>query len=341
MNFFIFPFFFSLFLSLFLISIFLFVWRKYSFFLTEREDPGRDHKKNIPRWGGSIVGVVFLLTIFLDPFLEKTPDICGLLFGCLGMFFLGVRDDLRSLDWKWQLVFQGMVIFLVVYFFDARILDLPNPLGGRIFFGEGVISVFLGGLVTFVWFLVVMNALNWSDGIDGVASGTVLLAALALLLVSMRPEVFQPPVAILASALLGSYLGLFLFNMYPAKIFSGTTGVFIAGFSIAYISIFAGMKMATAFLVLGVPILDAFWVLWKRFRSGESLAHPDKKHLHFQLLNSGWGERKVSFSLLGVIAFATGATFLFGTTGKIFSILILVSVFFILIRVGEKNTLSQ
>jgi UDP-GlcNAc:undecaprenyl-phosphate GlcNAc-1-phosphate transferase len=165
-----------------------------------------------------------------------------------------------------------------------------------------------------------------------------VLAALALFAVSLRPEVYQPPVAIIALALAGSYLGLFLFNWYPARIFSGTAGVFVAGFAIAYLSIFAGMKIATAFLVLGIPILDALWVIWKRFQLGESLAHPDKKHLHHWLLTLGWDEKMVSFFLLSIVFILTSSTFVFEKGGKFFSIIILF--FFFVIFAHKRKNLS-
>lgn len=336
MSLYIFSLLFSFLASIASIFVILFLQKKYVFFQNNRQESGRGHKKNISRWGGVTVGIVFLTTLFLDPFLRITPDIWGLIAGCLGMLFLGIRDDVKPLHWRWQIFFQGGVVALIILLFHVSITDFPNPFGGRIFFEGGWGSI-LGSLVACIWFLVVINALNWIDGVDGVAPGIVVLSALALFSVSVRLEVSQPPVAIISLALLGSYLGLFLFNVYPAKILSGTAGVFLAGFVIAYLSIFAGTKMATALLVLGMPILDTFWVLWKRFRLGEALAHPDKKHLHYQLLTLGWSERRVSFFLLGIMTLATSVTFLFGPVGKFFSACFLVGIFCVLIRMKKEK----
>lgn len=325
-----FPLFFSLVLSATSIGVFLWFQKKYFILPSIRREAGREHKNKISRWGGVIVGMVFLLTVLMEPSLRLTYDVWGLLVGCLGMLFLGACDDRKPLGWKWQLFFQGIIIISVIGFFNVYISDLPNPFGGRILF-SGETGIFFGMGVTLVWFLLVINALNWSDGVDGVAPGTVVLVGLALFAISMRPEVFQPPVAILSLALVGAYFGLFIFNMHPAKIFSGTTGVFVGGFAVAYLSIFAGMKIATAFLVLGIPILDAVRVLWQRFQSGEALTHPDKRHIHHRLLSLGWNEKIVSVFLLGVIFLITLLTFLLGTVGKIITLCFLITGFFLFI----------
>lgn len=337
MSLYFFPFLVSLMLTGVGIYVFLFFGKKYGAGTVDRGEEGRDGTKNISRLGGAIAGGVFLTALFLDPALYITPDVWGLIAGCAGMLLLGIRDDAKALGWKWQLLSQGVIVFLIIFFFGVHISDVPNMLGGRIFF-EGPWGLLLGSALAGIWFLLIINALNWSDGIDGVAPGTVVLASLALFAVSLRPEVYQPPTAIMALALAGSYLGLFLFNIHPARIFSGTAGVFMAGFAIAYLSIFAGMKIATAFLVLGIPILDALWVMLQRYRSGSALTHPDKRHLHFALLASGWSERRTSFFLLGTIALATGATLVFGTLGKVVAVLALIGVFLILaLKLKKRN----
>lgn len=297
-----------------------------------RTEKGReDRKKHISRFGGFIAGGVFLGVFIVYPPLVLTRDVWGLIIGCLGMLVLGVWDDIQPLPAKWQLFFQTVIVLVVILYFGVYITDIPSPLGGRIEL-LGTFGFILSVVFATAWFLLIINALNWSDGIDGVAPGTVVLAGLAFFSVALRPEVMQPPVAILALALAGAYLGLFLFNIHPARIFSGTAGVFVAGFAIAYLSLFAGAKIATAFLVLALPVADALRVLWFRFRSRDCLTQGDTRHIHFALMRYGWGERVVGLFLLGFVGLTTVATLVLETSGKmvvfgIWGILLVASIY--------------
>ncbi len=335
MSLYIFPLVFSLVLSVAGLGIFTSLEKYFSFFKRTRQELGRE-SSDISRWGGWVVVVVFIATLFFDPSLQITKDIWGLIFGCLGMLLLGILDDVKPVGWKTQLFTQTMIVLVVIFVFGISILNIPNPFGDRIIFW-GAWGVFFGSMLAGVWFLLLMNALNWSDGVDGVAPGIVVIVALAFFMLSLRTEVFQPPVAIISLAFLGSYLGLFFFNMYPAKIFTGTAGVFVAGFAIAYLSIFAGAKIATAFLVLGLPVLDALWVVWKRNQAGVSWVSPDKRHLHHILLARGWSERSVSFFILGFVSICALSTFLSDTVGKVITIVMLVLSFFLFMNSRNRS----
>lgn len=327
MSLYVFPLFFSFILSIASLGMFILL-EKYLYLPRRiRQELGRE-SSNISRWGGSIVVAVFVGTLFFDPSLQITKDVWGLILGCLGMLLLGFWDDVRPVGWRTQLLIQVVIVLTVVFIFEISILNIPNPFGDRIIL-EGEWGLFFGSVFAGMWFLLLMNALNWSDGVDGIAPGIVVMAALAFFALSLRPEVFQPPVAIISLALAGAYLGLFLFNMHPAKIFTGTAGVFVAGFTIAYLSIFAGAKIATGFLVLGLPVLDAFWVMWQRNRAGVPLASPDKRHLHHILLMRGWSKRRVSFFILGFVSIFALSTFMSDTIGKVVAIVILVLTYFL------------
>ena len=324
---FLFPLAFSFSVSVLGIFFLLRLLRKFPCIGTWRNEKGRERMKTVSRFGGAVTAFAFLGTIFCDPSLRLTWDIVGLLAGCVGMFFVGMWDDIFPLGWRTQLFAQLSIVVCVVLFFHMGVSSLPF-FGGRVSFG-----LFPGGIFAVVWFLLVINALNWSDGIDGVAPGVITLSALAFFAVSMRPEVFQPPVAIVALALLGSYAGLFLFNAYPAKVFSGTTGVFVAGFAIAYVSLFAGAKIATALLVLAIPIADLFRVIAVRYRLGRSITHPETvTHAHYQLLRFGWSERGTGVFLVSVAALASFSSFFLHTGGKMTLFFALIGFFFFFLR---------
>lgn len=300
----------------------------------------RKEKKSIIRWGGAVAVGIFLLCIVGNTYLVLTPDILWLLLGCFSLLLVGLWDDFYPLDWKWQLFWQLLIISCVVFFGDIAIKSLPNIFGGErwIFSGQWLVLGFFGAIM---WFIFVINALNWIDGIDGLAPGIIVVASLALGLVALRPEVFQPPVAIVAFIFAGVFFALWLFNIFPARFFAGTSGVYVAGFVLAYLSLFAGAKMATAFLVLSIPLLDMFRVLFWRFFLKQSLAHADSNHIHHALISFGWSVRQVS-SILLLFASFLGLVTLFGyTKEKIIACIFVAFLFIWFMRVEyEKKKVS-
>ena len=242
----------------------------------------------------------FIFTVLLDPNLVLSKAIIGLICGAILILFFGLWDDLYAQDWRVQLSFQ-VVLSLLMVIFGIRILSLNIPFDGTLFFTDQywfLPSVFL----TLIWFLVVMNAMNWLDGLDGLAGGVSFLGLITIMLIALRPEVNQPPVAILALAGAGAVLAFLLLNFYPARILLGTTGSLFLGFLIALLAIISGTKIATALMVLSLPIADALWVIIDRLRHKRSIFQADQSHLHYRLRDLGWSERKISWFFYGVTA---------------------------------------
>jgi UDP-GlcNAc:undecaprenyl-phosphate GlcNAc-1-phosphate transferase len=145
-----------------------------------------------------------------------------------------------------------------------------------------------------IWIVLMINSMNWIDGVDGLSGGVTFIGALTIFFLSLRPEVNQPPVAIIAMALAGAVLGFLVFNFYPSKILAGTSGAMFMGFILAALAIFAGTKIATALLVMAIPIIDAAWVVGERIKSGKSIFKSDDRHLHYKLLDLGWTQRRIT-----------------------------------------------
>lgn len=270
----------------------------------EREPNGPGGRRRlIPRWGGVAVAVAFLASALIDPHLKITPDLQGLFVGACAVLLFGLAEDAIRLSWKWQLAFQ-VSLAVGVYALGTKVVSINNPFGGAfIFDSAGFLSLSL--VVVVAWFLLLMNTMNWIDGVDGLGSGVVVIAALTLFVLSVRPDVYQPPTAILSLALAGAFMGFLFFNFHPAKIFLGTAGSFFAGFALAYLSIFAGAKMATAMIVLALPVIDALRVLSVRFARRRSLFLADDNHLHHHLQRLGWSTREiVAFSYFVTVSFA-------------------------------------
>ena len=247
--------------------------------------------RTLSRFGGLAILGAFFLAIAIDQHLVMTKPIWGLVAGGVFIFLFGIIDDFLELDWKTQLLFQ-VALGIIAYFFALRIDFITNPFGGIIDFAQSNITG-LSFVVTLLWILLLINAVNWIDGADGLLGSVGSIAAITLFFISLRPEVNQPPIAILSAALFGAIAGFLLLNIPPARILAGTTGSVFVGFSLAVLAIIAGSKIATTMLVLALPIVDAILVVFWRLFSGESVFHPDDRHLHFRLMKLGWPHAKI------------------------------------------------
>lgn len=300
--------------------------------------PGRrrDRKTNISRLGGVAMLAAFVFALFFDTHLVLTREFYGLLFGGILILMFGLWDDLSELGWRIQVFFQVAVTALI-FIFGMRITTLSNPFGGvwTLPYGDLVLP---GFIILFVWVFLVMNAMNWLDGLDGLCGGVSLVTFVTIFFLSLKPEVFQPPIAILAIIGTGAAAGFLLFNAYPARILAGTVGSMFLGFLVATLAVIAGTKIATAFLVLSLPIADALFVIWQRLRDGVSVFQADRRHLHYKLMELGWSERRVaSFfflvtALIAIIALNTQAL------GKLAALLLVLGIIFSLLFFVDRKT---
>lgn len=266
-------------------------------------------RTQLKRFGGVGVILSFLLVFFLEQEVVITQPIAAILIGSALILLFGLWDDLKNLDWKKQLVFQVLIAMMIV-FFGFQIDYLSNPFGGvttlhwwQVTISQHHIQV-LSGLIILIWVLSLMNAVNWSDGIDGLSGGIGMLGLLAIFLVSLRPEVNQPAVAIISLIATGSVFGFWWFNVSNGKIEAGSSGSYFIGFILATLAIMAGTKIATTMIILALPLVDALWVIAERMREGRSIFSKDnqQRHLHYRLRNIGWSDRSILafyFSFLG------------------------------------------
>jgi len=297
MNYFLYfqPFLTAFLLGVFLLPICIFFGKK----IHNKRLSGRHiHNKEISRLGGVSIIITFCASLILDPNLIISVPLKGIIVASILILIIGIVDDIRELDWKIQFFFQ-VVIAMLVFVAGARVEYLTNPWGGV--FDMNMDRFFLPSLLFgLFWIMLFINSMNWIDGVDGVSGGITLIGGIAIFLLSLKPEVNQPPVAIISAVLVGSILAFLIFNFHPSKILAGTSGSMFMGFILAILSIFAGAKTATALLVMAIPITDACWVAWERIKSGQSVFEADRRHLHHKLLELGWGQRKIAgfFSLI-------------------------------------------
>jgi UDP-GlcNAc:undecaprenyl-phosphate/decaprenyl-phosphate GlcNAc-1-phosphate transferase len=283
------PFLSSFLLSIALIALAVYFAKKIKW--RERRSPRHIHKRGVPRIGGAVMIAIFNLAILLNKDLFVTPEIYGIMAGSLILMAVGIWDDLREIYWKIQLFFQ-IAISVLIFITGTRIYYITNPLTGGILNMDSGLWVVVSAVLAVFWIVLIINAVNWIDGIDGLSGGVAFISVAAIFILSLKSEVNQPPVAILCSILAGAILGFLIFNFYPAKIMAGTSGSMFMGFSLAALAIISGTKIATALLVMTIPIIDLVWVIGERIRNKKSIFRADKRHLHYKLMKLGWSQRK-------------------------------------------------
>ncbi|HEV8516162.1 MAG TPA: MraY family glycosyltransferase [Candidatus Limnocylindrales bacterium] len=276
------------------------------------DDPRRVHDRPVPRGGGLAIALAFLVGAIGASAVNGASGIVPRLHSIqpaeLGALFVGVAvaaalgfiDDRRDIRARWQLVAQiGLALLAVVS--GATIDFINNPFGsGLIRFDEPVAI-----LVTVVWIVGMINSINFIDGLDGLSTGVGLVAAVTLGVISLTSALNQPYVALLCLVLAAALAGFLPWNFHPARIFSGTAGVYALGYALAVLSILGTAKVALALLVLGVPILDTFWIIVRRLANRRSPFTPDRGHFHHRLLDLGLSHRQavlLIYGLCGVLA---------------------------------------
>jgi UDP-GlcNAc:undecaprenyl-phosphate GlcNAc-1-phosphate transferase len=292
----------------------------------------RINKSPIPRGGGIAVAAAFLvvsgvlivvnerLEILPDPRTVDAPEFLALIAGGLLATILGGLDDAFQLRARWQMLGQ-VALAVVVVLAGVTITYLNNP------FGQPAIILlsepFAVGF-TMLWVVGMINSINFIDGLDGLSSGIALIAAGTLGLISFTTAagpVGQPIVGLLCFVLAGALLGFLRWNFHPASIFIGTSGVVFVGYTLAVLSILGTAKVAVALLVLGVPIIDTFWIIVRRVATGRSPFTPDRGHIHHRLLDLGLSQSQTVLVIYGICIALASASFVLSGTGQLYAFL--------------------
>jgi UDP-GlcNAc:undecaprenyl-phosphate GlcNAc-1-phosphate transferase len=291
------------------------------FDVVDLPDDRRVNTAPVPRGGGLAVAASFLVAtgLFLvlngggvvgggtlrPPLSIGSSELAALLVGGAAATVVGALDDYWQLRARWQLVGQ-LAIAAIAVVLGATPESIGSPLGGLI-----VLAGPIGVIFAVLWIMGMINSTNFIDGLDGLSPGIGLIAATTLGLISLTTAVGpfgQPFVAVLCFALVGALAGFLRWNFHPATIFVGTSGVMFIGYTLAILSILGTAKVAVAILVLGVPIIDTFWIIVRRVGSGRSPFTPDRGHIHHRLLDLGLTHRQTVLLiyavciLLGVLA---------------------------------------
>ena len=275
-------------------------------------DKRKTHGKAMPLLGGVAVYLAFWLTAWgVLYFNQGSPfggDLRGLFWGSTLILALGLYDDMRGLSFKVKFAGQ-FAAALILLAFNIRIEFITYPFNDNMIF-LGVLMVPL----TLLWVVGVTNAVNLIDGVDGLATGVCAIAAFVMFAYT-RGE--SPLLAVLCLVLAGSALGFLPFNFPSARIYLGDTGSLFLGFMLAGFSIMGATKQATLttlilpVLILGLPITDTFYVMWRRFKSGRPIFQADRSHIHHKLLSLGLTPKQTTLILYLISLYFGGAAIFF------------------------------
>jgi UDP-GlcNAc:undecaprenyl-phosphate GlcNAc-1-phosphate transferase len=280
--------------------------------------PRRIHEAPVPTLGGLAMAISVLAACWLafripGPVRDQGVDmgpLLGFTLACVPILILGALDDLKGTSPLVKLIFQAAAAVILTRF------GLGIPLISLLFRG-GLPTGLFNVPLTIGWVLIVTNAINLVDGLDGLAAGAVFIASMSLWWIGRSHlDIY---VMFVTAALAGAALGFLRFNFPPARIFMGDTGSHFLGLALATVSLIDNRKGATTVTLLfplvamGVPILDSVLAFFRRLAGRQPVFRGDSEHIHHRLLRIGLSKRSALFVLwylcayLGVMAILLSA----------------------------------
>ncbi len=313
------------------------------------DNPGRAHSSiihdhPIPRAGGipvyfaSLLAVLLFFGQFINGYEASIKHLVGIFLAGLGIVVMGTLDDKYDLSPKSRLIVM-FLLSLVVVGFGVGITYITNPLAGGIlrldtlvytfkFAGSMHSIIVFADILAVLWIVSLMNVVNWSSGLDGQNAGIAMIALAILGFSALRFNQTSEPTALLAFITSGAYAGFLIFSAYPQKIMPGFGGSTFSGFMIAVLAILSGAKLATALIVLAIPILDAVWVVIRRIINKQNPMKNTRTHLHHYLLDVGWSKRRIAFFYWLICAVLGILVLQINSQTKLFVFLVLLLLFF-------------
>jgi UDP-GlcNAc:undecaprenyl-phosphate/decaprenyl-phosphate GlcNAc-1-phosphate transferase len=269
------------------------------------DDDGHDrrmHAQPKPRVGGIAVFFGFAFALFAvlgvalaspagllpsaDQF-DAVHRLVGLLFGSLLILGVGIWDDVMQMRPRNKLVAQ-ILVALISLLYGFVIPGINNPFDRNPGTNWIDFPLWVGVPLTLLWYVGMMNAINFLDGLDGLLAGVAAISSLFLFVIAVVHA--NPVVALVVVALAGSTLGFLPYNFNPARIILGDAGSLFIGYVFATVSIIGASKTAIAIsvvvplLVLALPVLDTAAAIVRRASTGKAITEADRGHFHHQLI---------------------------------------------------------
>ncbi len=297
-------FFLALFSTIIFINLLLKLAKKYQLY----DQPGgrKMHSKPVPRLGGLGMTAGASLPIFI--WLELDATFKSILMGVAALAIMGLVDDLVEVKWSRKLLVQVAAALIVVVYGKVQITSLGFWAGHEV-----TIPEYIAIPLSFLFILGITNAINLTDGLDGLAAGLCTFIFGAFTVIAYISGLSNCILAL--AAILGSIWGFLRFNTYPAIIFMGDAGSYFLGFSAAVFGIICtqyahnAISPAVVLLILAFPITDTLTVMTERLLSGSSMFMPDRRHIHFKLIRAGLSQRQAVVCIYALQALFTFIAF--------------------------------
>ncbi len=300
--------------------------------------PAIIHAKPIPRGGGLPIFFGALLTSFI--FIPMSQTFFAIFSAAFLVMAIGIVDDKLNAQSKdispyFRTLVQVFAAIIVVAS-GVTIHFITNPVSIGVMHLNAFaihlpflsITLYLSDLLSILWLVWIMNMLNWSKGVDGQMPGIVAISAIVIGILSLKLNpaghggYFD---AQLSFIIAGTAIGFLFFNFYPAKIFPGfgATSLYLL---LGVASILSSAKLATAILVMGVPLVDFVFTIIRRILSRKSPFQGDKKHLHHILLKLGYNQRQIALFYWSISGILGMLSLLLESRSKLFAIIMVVAV---------------
>lgn len=299
-------------------------------------DKRRMHTKPTPRIGGVAIVFGFMVAaVCFSDYSESPRQLISMLIGLSIIVALGIVDDCKNLDARLKFVFQIIAALIVVLVGQVKINVITNP---NLLSDQTYIEIpqWLSVTLSVLWIVFITNAVNFIDGLDGLAAGVSAIMSVSLVFIAIRLGDYS--VAVLGIAIMGSCFGFLPFNFNPAKIFMGDTGSTFLGFMLASLSVqgvfksYAVISFAVPLLILGLPLFDASFAMVRRILHGQSPMSADRGHLHHRLIDMGFSQKQTVFILYAISGVLGIAAVLLAESGALRALLLVICVLiFILI----------
>lgn len=266
----------------------------------KRAHPATLHASPVPRGGGIPVFVAIFTASLV--FLTLDAKLLGIMAGALLILAVGFLDDRKSTSWTLRLTVNVLAAFCPVLS-GITISSITNPTGGVL-----NLALPISVILVVIWIVAVTNMVSWSSGVDGQLAGFVPIAAVTIGALSLRfgEDVTQWSVIILSLIIAGAYWGFLPWSVFPQRIMPGYSGGALAGYLLAVLAILSGAKLATAVIVLAIPVIDAGFTVLRRLVNRRSPFWADRGHLHHRLLAAGWTKPQVAafyWAIAGFLGF--------------------------------------
>ena len=259
--------------------------------------------RETPLLGGLAIlaGVLVAAAIFMPHFIHlprsvraidgvhTTVNTYGLLAGAALITFVGALDDLLDLPW-WMKLFGQVGAAVVAVEAGAIVTDVTVPFVGAFQFPNE------GGVLTVIWLVLLMNVVNFSDGVDGLAAGLCTIDGVAFAVIAF--DLGVPGAAILAALTAGAALGFLVHNFHPASIFMGDAGANLLGYLLGVAAVAGSLKtnavvaLLIPLVILAIPFLDTSFVVAKRLKYRRAPWSADAEHFHHRFSRIGFSQRK-------------------------------------------------